>query len=817
MPRPRPQPAGLGIEDELSFGSDEDLIADVGEINLPPAQDPSHDHTMKERERREQRPSNGGGSRFKLSSRSGQKEDKDRYGKDKKDKRYLSKAALVMEPHLESMLDLANYNDGSTTSGSNPSLPSLASANASTTSKKKGGFRNAFKSLGMKKEADPIAVFASKQRLEKIRQVHSNDSFSTGEYTHSVDLSLSTYSSRRTDTTFSSHYPSPTHQTHSTKSTDDGHSKRGSITSFPARPAGAAPNADTRSKESYPPVSKGILSKFPEAPEVPAQGVETQNGQGRMRPTLDIPSPLDPSLYSVLLPPYPTSLPSLENVSILSATVIRREYSSLPERQKNTSLSSLAGGMSGSNGGAKRLLWTSRQMVLTSFKVGGNTPSASPKNEYPTQDGAQVKTIANLHIFSIPLQSPTPTSATSPLRSRSRSGSNSTSSSPPGSSHQVELERKVLGGNTTAGFWEDAGAGGERKYVLRIGFGEGRGRDGGEWIVEMRSAEQLSDWINQIKSLATILRAEHEGYGHAIHQAYASGIVKGDELALALSMQRRTLSGSVKKREGPRGSVSDGSGEGGYAPAPAPVPVLAPATEARISSEAARAESPLLPTEPLPRLSTHLNRLDLQSTSRRPSLTSNSQSSSPVKRPGSSGGVVNGNGLNVPHKSLPPAVTPPTAPLPCLPADISPSTYPAVSHVRSDSVSRRYQPQPQGQNHPNPNALPATQEARTERPLTEAEKIRLEAQSHPYRAVSPPLPAVRPPTPPAPKSVEPAADAQSVLSVPSVASRASTGASRRRAGKKVAVDVMAEFPDDYEQEEDQEPIIEDRPRAIRFA
>ncbi|ODO04903.1 hypothetical protein I350_05513 [Cryptococcus amylolentus CBS 6273] len=798
MPRPRPQPAGLGIEDELSFGSDEDLIADVGEINLPPAQDPSDDHTMKE-----QRASANGGSRFKLS-RGDKKEErsgsKDRYAKEKKDKRNLSKAALVMDPQLESVLDLSNYNDGSTSSGSNPSLPSLTSASmTSVNAKKKGGFRSALRNLGMKKEADPIAVFASKQRLEKIRQVHSNDSFSTGEYTQSIDLSLSTYSSRRTDTTFSSHYHSPTNPNpSSTKSIDDGHSKRGSIASFPARPP-AQPNTDTRSKESYPPVTKAILNKFPEAPDA---GV--QNGHAKSRPTLDIPSPVDSGLYSVLLPPYPTSLPSLENVSILSATVIRREVSSVPEKQRSTSLSSLAGGMGGGNNGAKKLVWTSRQMVLTSFKVGGNTPSASPKDEYPSEGDAPVKTIANLHIFSLPLN--TPSSAASPLRSRNRSDS---SSSPPGSSHQTELERMTLKGESTAGFWEDAG--GERKHVLRIGFGyEARNRDGVEWIVEMRSAEQLREWINQIKSLSTILRAEQEGYGHAINQAYASGTVRGDDLALALSLQRRTPSGSVKKQ----GSQGGSEGSGDVSPAPVLAPAVAPAVDARMSGEAARAEPPLLPMDSLPRVSAQLNRLDLRSSTRRSSLTSGSPSPSAMKSPG-----VNGNGPHVPNKHLPPAVTPPTAPLPSLPSDIPPSTYPSLSsHSRSDSMSRRYQPQER------PNPLPATvTEEERERPLTEAEKIRLEAQSHPYRATSPPIPqttepvAVRPPTPPVVKTKEIPADAQSVLSVPSVASGASTGASRRRAGKRVAVDVMAEFQDDYEPEEEQEPIIEDRPRAIRFA
>lgn len=48
----------------------------------------------------------------------------------------------------------------------------------------------------------------------------------------------------------------------------------------------------------------------------------------------------------------------------------------------------------------------------------------------------------------------------------------------------------MLKADSTAGFWEEDS--GERKFVMRIGFGYGKGEEkegeGVEWIVEMRNA-----------------------------------------------------------------------------------------------------------------------------------------------------------------------------------------------------------------------------------------------------------------------------------------------------------------------------------------
>lgn len=196
MPRTQQPSTGLGIEDELSFGSDEDLIADVGEIALPATVPDSLSNAKADKDKK---------SRFKLSgkkkseeasalasahSQSSTREMRDTSRKKEKKSKEgfsLASASIVLDPQMESVLDLtsggAYYNAGSASGGSTPSLPSLTSG-STTSSRKKGGFRNALKGLGMKKESEQNSHFVTRQRekLDKLKQVHSIDSFSTGEY-----------------------------------------------------------------------------------------------------------------------------------------------------------------------------------------------------------------------------------------------------------------------------------------------------------------------------------------------------------------------------------------------------------------------------------------------------------------------------------------------------------------------------------------------------------------------------------------------------------------------------------------------------------
>ncbi|KIR51825.1 hypothetical protein I315_05774 [Cryptococcus gattii Ru294] len=775
MPRTQQPSTGLGIEDELSFGSDEDLIIDVGEIALPATVSDPVPNAKTDKDKK---------SRFKLSGKkksedasvlaSSQSQHNTREMRDtsrKKEKKGkdgsgLASASLVLDPQMESVLDLtsggAYYSAGSASGGSTPSLPSLTSG-STTSSKKKGGFRNALKGLGMKKESEQSSLFASRQRekLDKLKQVQSIDSFSTGEYSMqpSVDLSLSTYSSRRTDTTMSSVYHHLTStNAPGTKSRaekeDSLHSKSTSVSSVtPSRPSSFA-NTDR-----HPPASnnKSILEKFPETPTT-KQTIPLSNPSSL---SFRAPSPfLNPALTSILLPSFPATPSSLENIQILSTTVIRRTRNSSVEKERSSSLRNLAGGLgNGSSSSSKRPTWVSQQMVLTSFKVGGNTPVGSPNPEatpvIPSESGTDgAKTTAHLHIFSIPAVTP---------RSSLKSLASPIKSSPP--QPQVELERMMLKADSTAGFWEEDS--GERKFVMRIGFGYGKGEEkegeGVEWIVEMRNA------------------AEKEGHGHAIREAFSSGSARGDDLALALNMQRLTSSHSIMSRSASYRSGSTGtpvrssvSSHTGHPPrkedlpaAPTPPPASVSNGE-EVKEEAAKEESPmLLPDE----IRGRLGRLDLGLYSPPTSVPNIRRASETSLSPAK---------LNQP---IPAKLPPPTGAPPSIPEF----------------------------------AVPAPQE-KEKKNLTEAEKIRLEAQASTPTPLAPiSVPAASSSALQAP---EQAADAQSIHSIPSVSSKTSTTGSRRRAAKKMALDIMSEFNEsgmgDFEVE-DEVPINEDRARAVRFA
>ncbi|AFR98881.1 hypothetical protein C343_06872 [Cryptococcus neoformans C23] len=791
MPRTQQPSTGLGIEDELSFGSDEDLIADVGEIALPATVPDSLSNAKADKDKK---------SRFKLSgkkkseeasalasahSQSSTREMRDTSRKKEKKSKEgfsLASASIVLDPQMESVLDLtsggAYYNAGSASGGSTPSLPSLTSG-STTSSRKKGGFRNALKGLGMKKESEQNSHFVTRQRekLDKLKQVHSIDSFSTGEYSMqpSIDLSLSTYSSRRTDTTMSSvyHHLTPTNMpgTKSRAEREDSlHSKHASVSSVtPSQPPSYA-NTDRQ-----PPAHnhKMILEKFPEG----AASKQTIPLNSPSSLSSRTPSPfLSPALTSIILPSFPTSPSSLENIQILSATVIRRTHSSSIGKEKSSSLRNLAGGLANGSSPSKKPVWVSQQMILTSFKIGGNTPVGSPNPEaapvITSESGTDVtKTTAHLHLFSIPTTSP---------RSSLKSSTSPVKPSPP--QPQVELERMMLKADSTAGFWEEAS--GERKFVMRIGFGYGEGEEkegeGVEWIVEMRNAEQLREWIQQIKSIAVVIRAEKEGHGHAIREAFSSGSARGDDLALALNMQRLTPSHSITSRPTSYQSGSTGTPLRNSVSSPigrpprkeslpeAPTPSHAPVSIAEEDKqEAAKEESPmLLPEE----IRGRLERLDLglyTPPTRGPNLRQASETSLSSAR------------LNqpIPAKLPPPTVAPPSIP------DF---------------------------------AVLATQE-KEKKDLTEAEKIRLEAQ------VSTPVSAAPVSDLAGPSNTllapEQAADAQSIHSIPSVSSKTSTTGSRKRAAKKMALDIMSEFNEsgmgDFEVEEEV-PINEDRARAVRF-
>lgn len=280
----------------------------------------------------------------------------------------------------------------------------------------------------------------------------------------------------------------------------------------------------------------------------------------------------------------------------------------------------------------------------------------------------------------------------------------------------------------------------------------------------------MREWIQQIKSIAVVIRyvmainiifcelnngdsAEKEGHGHAIREAFSSGSARGDDLARALNMQRLTSSHSIMSRSASYRSGSTGtpvrssvSSHTGHPPrkeelpeAPTPSPASVSNAE-EVKKEAAKEESPmLLPDE----IRGRLGRLDLGLYSPPtcvPNIRRASEASlSPAK-------------LNQP---IPAKLPPPTGAPPSIPEF----------------------------------AVPAPQE-KEKKDLTEAEKIRLEAQA------STPTLSVPAASSGALQAPEQAADAQSIHSIPSVSSKTSTTGSRRRAAKKMALDI-SEFDYPY--------------------
>lgn len=286
-------------------------------------------------------------------------------------------------------------------------------------------------------------------------------------------------------------------------------------------------------------------------------------------------------------------------------------------------------------------------------------------------------------------------------------------------------------------------------------------------ITDGVSREQLREWIQQIKSIAVVIRyvmainiifcelnngdsAEKEGHGHAIREAFSSGSARGDDLALALNMQRLTSSHSIMSRSAShrsgstgtpvRSSVSSHTGQPPRkedlpeAPTPSPAPI---SNAEEVKEEAAKEESPmLLPDE----IRGRLGRLDLQLYSPPTSVPNIQRASETSLSPAK---------LNQP---IPAKLPPPTGAPPSIPEF----------------------------------AVPAPQE-KEKKGLTEAEKIRLEAQaSTPTPVASISVLAASSSTLQAPEQAE---DAQSIHSIPSVSSKTSTTGSRRRAAKKMALDI----------------------------
>ncbi|WWD08771.1 hypothetical protein V865_006884 [Kwoniella europaea PYCC6329] len=811
MPRARNASAGLGIEDELSFGSDEDLLAEVGEIPLPttinatssPALggEPSTSHV-----------SNGKPDKVRSSgmfkSLGGGKKDSDRKKRTateetvklapplptssthggsssvfKKDKssnsKTLAKSSLVIDPSLvESVLDVTSTIPPTNTTASilsskNKSRDSLSLSTVSSSHKspsitssskhdlvsltavgggKKKGFMSSLKGLGggnaKNKKEDPFSVFGIANKTTNgpqrpdLASLRSRDSFGgRSDYSRqqSLDIASSSFSSPRTESSdhsmqkhtlapismspFQAHPPDLTPDS-TIRSSISTSSKRPSISSFARRASVMTSTSFATSEqagEESPILSKAVLHKFPivDEPHTAANGRERPDlGSRSTTSSLAIPSSpmLSSDIVSVLLPSFPSALSALSSIQILQATVIRRTIpssnnhngSGMPDKEKSNSIRSLTSVLSSSNNGnssnINKPTWITQQLVLTSFKVGGSTPQSTPDpNEYLSP--SRSRTVAHLHLFSVPGTSSSTGGSSQTFGRRPSLPSNAMN-------EEVELERRIISKDSTAGVWNHDENG--RKFVMRLGFENetDQSQADNEWIVEMRNADQLQEWIRQIKSIAIVIRAEREGHGHAIRNAYSDAI-RGDDLSLELDLQRSS-SPSVRSPASRPGSGSIPSVLSGQRDSTISAISGQSAAMEKVPS-AARAESPdMLPPTPLvedlngrmgslelgreigPARSKSLSRGQLPSptykyqqtpsapSARSGSIVSNSgsaisriggslhrhakQGSWSSSASGGSGHFSRRNG-NLPPAPPPPMAPPPTVPLPALPAE----------------------------------------------------------------------------------------------------------------------------------------------------
>jgi hypothetical protein len=232
------------------------------------------------------------------------------------------------------------------------------------------------------------------------------------------------------------------------------------------------------------------------------------------RDSLDLAS----NLISAILPPFPTTTASLESITLLSTTCMRRPTLATPGStpEKSGSLRGLAGlsrpstssNLLSSFGVGSKVIWTSHQIIITSFKVNEPSPengphlsfSSSSRDTTEKDDPDPTRTIAHLHLFSLPLAIPGKGSPSRPgTASLFGSGGqkNRPGTSPAvalgmmGEVGKVEVDRRLITLETTAGIWDGSQDGSKegkekdwagRNWVMRVGFGVER-----EWFCDMPS------------------------------------------------------------------------------------------------------------------------------------------------------------------------------------------------------------------------------------------------------------------------------------------------------------------------------------------
>ncbi|KAL7419895.1 hypothetical protein Q5752_005811 [Cryptotrichosporon argae] len=494
-------PASLGIEDELSFGSDEDTLDAVGEIRMPAAPVPAANAT---------KPAPPGDSKrapgLRSSSSTSLIKSKPTKGsalETIKEKRRLRK---------ESGASLAS----STIVHTPPPPPVTVLELLETWEKgKRTSFMGGFRGLRRKNEGSQAgSAYSSSVNLSKTQ---SNSSYSPS-------IPLSPQSSRAPSSpampTLAPIRMSPfeagqrlQHRASNASFSSAGTGADAVDLSFFPTPHNAVPTPPMSSASKMPPGhhdrSPSLASSAVTRPSTGTEsyrtsstsagsGTGTGTGSSQRRG-------LDLALASAILPAYPAGLAALESIQVLYAAVEKRVESRVAGATPSNSPRSIF---------RVAPKWTPTTLVFTRFKL--SLDDADVDGDSLLDDGE--RTVAHLHVFA-----PAPSTGSPASKKKSSLAGED----------RVEVERRAVGRCTTAGVWNEAVD--NRGSVLRVGFGDDK-PGASDWLVQMRDGSQLHEWIRQIKKTATMIRAEDMGLGHAIRAAYENASVGADDLALKLAM-----------------------------------------------------------------------------------------------------------------------------------------------------------------------------------------------------------------------------------------------------------------------------------------
>ncbi len=197
------------------------------------------------------------------------------------------------------------------------------------------------------------------------------------------------------------------------------------------------------------------------------------------------------------MPDFPTTLSSIEAISILNSVVMKKIYavSATPEK-RSPFRPSTAGSISAFGSPKIKPIWVSHQLILTSIKINESTPQHSPDlNEFsadphPVGGENRTQTFAHLHLFALPPAQtrtpPRPSTGGMPgsgFRRRPVTAQGLMSEA----AASVEVERRALGPKSTAGVYEDDSGMAKRRNVLQIAFGRGKS-DEQMWLCDMPNA-----------------------------------------------------------------------------------------------------------------------------------------------------------------------------------------------------------------------------------------------------------------------------------------------------------------------------------------